>query len=214
MARDESLGWTPVHPDQQPIPGLAKQHLASKQFPERLFHGTSADLKPGDTLKTGRELGGRMTISKGDNTTIYATTGEATAESFANIAADTHGGRARILELHPHAAMGHSEFWGKNMGVYAAQSFKVKDTHDIMPPEKGGWRQGTLPVNWREHAPAGTSDEINHPPTEYPRATKPVDQDQIKADKKSAKDAATADHADKQAKGQKGLFPKRMKKGK
>ena len=210
MARDEPLGWTEVHPDQMMIPGLENQHLSSRQFPHRLFHGTSADLKPGDTVRPGRELDGRMTVEKGDNAVVYAGTHQDIAQSFASMAADVHGGRARILELHPHAAMGHTSFWGKGMGVYAGQSFKVKGVEDILPPEgKGGWRQGTLPINWRQYAPAGTGDEINHPPTEYPSKPQPPDKAQLKAEASEAKTSAFLDHLDKSDKGQLALFSKK-----
>ena len=69
----------------------AFDHLSPSQF--RLFHGTTADLKPGDTVLPARTLGvARHWASSHKGTEAFATEHLPTARYFASIAAMVTGG--------------------------------------------------------------------------------------------------------------------------
>jgi hypothetical protein len=58
----------------------AQHNLSKKQFPEHLFHGTTADLKPGDIIQPTQQV-----IS--EKKEAYATTEYSEAHSYARVRA-------------------------------------------------------------------------------------------------------------------------------
>lgn len=69
-----------------------------------LYHGTNADLAPGDRVLPGNEVG-RVVEDFGDDThdSVWMTPNPEDAYHWAEQAADVHGGEPRVYEVHaPH----------------------------------------------------------------------------------------------------------------
>jgi hypothetical protein len=74
----------------------AQDNLSPRQF----FHGTNAELKPGDTLDAGRT--GQNLPPHAEGQFTYAATTPEHAGDYANYMADHHGGTGHVYEVKPH----------------------------------------------------------------------------------------------------------------
>ena len=83
---------------------MSHQALNEEQFGP-YFHGTSAELKPGDVLNPPGQEGPRSfknPHASYDPHQVYYTTSRSQAESYAASRAVKHGGSPRVYEVHPH----------------------------------------------------------------------------------------------------------------
>lgn len=149
-----------------------------QQFPT-LYHGTTAELKPGNKIQpssqTGVSIHGDTNAERGQPASqfAHATSDEETAWAFAGKANSSpyrEGGedigRTRVYEVKPHTETRKGyETWHDE---YIAPSFEVVGEIPTRPGPKGDPRgqQGTLPANWRKFTSSYSSppdDQINHP---------------------------------------------------
>lgn len=147
---------------------------------EGLFHGTAADLHPGDQVLPAAvhgqgshwaAWGYRTRGGLGVKRFAFATTDEQQAWNFAEYAQQENNGRSSVLRVghHPEEQQGlyHEARAGKKRtvipGETIAPSFPVEERIDIMPG-----MQGTFPeINWQRHSKhpdvASLGDAYNHP---------------------------------------------------
>ncbi len=143
------------------------------------FHGTSADLHPGDRVLPRNRLqgvdtnwGGMRTVEgKSVDSMAFSTTDESTAWKFANHAADVNpGGRTSVARVNPHPEQRKGIFHEDHIGPggipgeTVAPHFDVADRIDVRPGQ-----QGTFPLNWNQFAKKGKTtieDGFNHPTDE------------------------------------------------
>lgn len=97
-----SLLW--VQASHRYRPGYCTKCDGDCQQPQEtptLFHGTSADLEPGDRLLPGHQSG-RIVEDFGDDThdSVWMTPDLEVAQHYAETAAGVHGGDPRVYEVH------------------------------------------------------------------------------------------------------------------
>lgn len=144
------------------------------------FHGTTADLHPGDRVLPRAELKGvqsnypGLTTVDGKSTdeVAFSTTSEGHAWNFAERSVNLDK-RASVLRVHPHEEQREGIFHENHIGPGAAipgetvaPHFDVAERHDI----KFG-HQGTFPsLNWNQFGKPGKrhiGDALNHPTDEH-----------------------------------------------
>lgn len=155
---------------------------ASDHLSPQLFHGTAADLGPGDQVNSARDAkassnwpGYRTSGGRSIRSVAFATTSEDRAWTFASYAQQKNGGRARVLQVDPHPDQepglhnpAHPRYRPEQRdaipGETIAPHFKVAESVDIRPGHQGTFSN----INWNQFSmfgPRGTyGDEINHPP--------------------------------------------------
>jgi hypothetical protein len=73
-------------------------NLNPQQF--TMYHGTTAELNPGDIVKPAAAIGKNRHWKSGKSDVAYSTEDKSTADYFANIAA-IRGGTPRVYEVEP-----------------------------------------------------------------------------------------------------------------
>lgn len=141
---------------------MDKGQQFSEPVPEKLYHGTAADLG-GRVLPAsvhgGHSNWGDMGAGLGQPSRehAFATHDEGTAWEFADTASRQTGNRAYVATVEPEGPIRKGQFHS-GLHEYVAPSFKVTGRLDTMPG-----RQGTFPqVDWNKYRAEGFKD-ANHP---------------------------------------------------
>ena len=74
--------------------------MSHEVLSQQLFHGTTADLKPGDVIKPAQAIGKSRHWKSGKSDVAYATEDAATAKYFADVAS-IRGGEPKVYEVEP-----------------------------------------------------------------------------------------------------------------
>lgn len=176
-----------------------------KQF-EDLYHGTSADLQPGDRVlppslaKAGTPNSSHVAVQHREGTphdpyTHASASGkERAAWSFAGMTALKRGGRAAVYRVDrpDDAAPGEEP-----KEVLSSQGFPVRSREDIRPPEtvraktrhmryipNPNGRQGTLPIDW---TPPGAARGGYHGAEHGDPYNHPTERERLRPEKEAAK---------------------------